>query len=72
MSKEKKEITMPSVLSFEKKLVPSDGFMYGLVWEDRKNDQKRAQPLEIIEKSGIKDPIWPLLDSVRLIKTPYK
>jgi CRISPR-associated protein Csy3 len=51
MSKEKKEITMPSVLSFEKKLVPSDGFMYGLVWEDRNNDQKRAQPLEIIEKS---------------------
>ena len=37
-----------SVLAFEKKLVPSDGLMYGTTWEDRKN---QATPLKLQEKS---------------------
>lgn len=45
-----KKNTMPSVLAFEKKLVPSDGFMYGTIWEDRHNN-KLATPLKLIEKS---------------------
>ena len=36
-----------SVLAFEKKLVPSDGYMYGTQWDDRKN----ITPLQLIEKS---------------------
>ncbi|WP_435550580.1 type I-F CRISPR-associated protein Csy3 [Desulfobacterium sp. N47] len=36
-----------SVLAFEKKLVPSDGRMYGTKWEDRKS----AIPLKLQEKS---------------------
>lgn len=36
-----------SVLAFEKKLVPSDGYMYGASWDDRKN----ATPLKLQEKS---------------------
>lgn len=37
-----------SVLAFEKKLVPSDGYMYGTTWEKR-NEQ--SVPLALIEKS---------------------
>jgi CRISPR-associated protein Csy3 len=47
MIKKLKENT-PSVLAFEKKLVPSDGFMYGTTWENRASE---AKPLKIIEKS---------------------
>ncbi len=36
-----------SVLAFEKKLVPSDGYMYGTQWSDRSNQT----PLHLIEKS---------------------
>jgi CRISPR-associated protein Csy3 len=36
-----------SVLAFEKKLVPSDGYMYGTQWEKR----NEASPLQLIEKS---------------------
>ncbi len=39
-----------SVLAFEKKLVPSDGFMYGTIWADR-NDSSKATPLQLQEKS---------------------
>jgi len=39
-----------SVLAFEKKLVPSDGYMYGTQWDDRNNKSKQT-PLELIEKS---------------------
>ncbi len=39
-----------SVLAFEKKLVPSDGFMYGTIWADR-NDSSQATPLRLQEKS---------------------
>jgi len=39
-----------SVLAFEKKLVPSDGFMYGTTWEHR-NDLKACLPLTLQEKS---------------------
>ncbi|NOQ77486.1 MAG: type I-F CRISPR-associated protein Csy3 [Methylococcaceae bacterium] len=45
--KKSKENT-PSVLAFEKKLVPSDGFMYGSTWENR---HKSVKPLKLIEKS---------------------
>jgi len=37
-----------SVLAFEKKLVPSDGLMYGTTWEKR---NKQAEPLKLQEKS---------------------
>ncbi len=46
MAKIKKEIA--SVLAFEKKLVPSDGYMYGTSWEKRKES---AIALKLIEKS---------------------
>lgn len=36
-----------SVLAFEKKLVPSDGYMYGTQWDDR----NKVTPLQLIEKS---------------------
>jgi CRISPR-associated protein Csy3 len=36
-----------SVLAFEKKLVPSDGYMYGTQWTDRNN----VTALQLIEKS---------------------
>lgn len=45
MAKSKQEV---SVLAFEKKIVPSDGYMYGTVWENR-NSLK--VPLKIREKS---------------------
>lgn len=47
MAKQKNSI--PSVLSFERKLVPSDGFFYGTVWDRRQTDE--AEPLVIVEKS---------------------
>ena len=43
-----KKNDIASVLSFEKKLVPSDATMYGTTWENRKN---QAVPLKILEKS---------------------
>lgn len=39
-----------SVLAFEKKLVPSDGYMYGTKWDDRSNKGNQT-PLQLIEKS---------------------
>ena len=45
--KKTKENT-PSVLAFEKKLVPSDGFMFGTTWEKR---HEESTPLKLIEKS---------------------
>ncbi|MBR4694848.1 MAG: type I-F CRISPR-associated protein Csy3 [Selenomonadaceae bacterium] len=48
MGKQEKNITMPSVLAFEKKLVLSDGYMYGTTWEERENS---AEPLHLAEKS---------------------
>jgi CRISPR-associated protein Csy3 len=43
-----KKSDIPSVLAFEKKLVPSDGYMYGTTWDDR---YEKAFPLKLIEKS---------------------
>lgn len=49
MSKKSQEKeTFPSVLAFEKKLVPSDGYMYGTNWEVR---TEQFIPLKIREKS---------------------
>ncbi|NLC28148.1 MAG: type I-F CRISPR-associated protein Csy3 [Campylobacteraceae bacterium] len=36
-----------SVLAFDKKLVPSDGYMYGTTWENK----DKATPLKLVEKS---------------------
>jgi CRISPR-associated protein Csy3 len=38
-----------TVLAFEKKLVPSDGYLYGTVWDERQ--QKEPVPLKLNEKS---------------------
>lgn len=46
----KKNEGIPSVLAFEKKLVPSDGFMYGTSWEKRL-EKTASTPLKLIEKS---------------------
>lgn len=43
----KKETTIATVLAFEKKLVPSDGYFYGTSWDNRSD----TRPLELIEKS---------------------
>lgn len=53
MATRKKENT-PANLSFEKKLVPSDAFMYGTTWSDRKDNW---DPLCVREKTvrGTKD-----------------
>jgi CRISPR-associated protein Csy3 len=45
-----KKSNIASVLAFEKKLVPSDGFMYGTMWSERAN-HKKAKPLTLQEKS---------------------
>lgn len=42
-----KDKSVASVLAFEKKLVPSDGYMYGTTWENRSVET----PLRLIEKS---------------------
>lgn len=42
-----KNENIASVLAFEKKLVPSDGYMYGTSWDDR----ELATPLKLQEKS---------------------
>ena len=46
-TKNKEKIDTPSVLAFEKKLVPSDGYFYGTNWIDKGNVSK----LKLIEKS---------------------
>ena len=45
MAKNKNKVA--SVLSFEKKLVPSDGYFYGTLWENR----TECKPLGLVEKS---------------------
>ena len=45
-----KKNNIASVLAFEKKLVPSDGFMFGTTWEQRFDD-KKSVPLKLQEKS---------------------
>ena len=40
---------IPAVLAFEKKIVPSDGFLYGTSWDERL--QKKPLPLRLNEKS---------------------
>ncbi|WP_019001599.1 type I-F CRISPR-associated protein Csy3 [Succinimonas amylolytica] len=42
-----KKSDFPSVLAFERKLNPSDGFLYGTRWNDKGN----AVPLKLVEKS---------------------
>ncbi len=42
------EIGKVSVLAFEKKLIPSDGYMYGTTWQNR---MEQVTPLALIEKS---------------------
>lgn len=47
MAKAKNENPIATVLSFEKKLVPSDGYFYGTSWDNR----EQQTPLKLIEKS---------------------
>ena len=42
-----KKNDFPSVLAFERKLNPSDGFLYGTKW----NDKEVSVPLKLVEKS---------------------
>lgn len=44
----KKASQIATVLAFEKKLVPSDGFLYGCSWETR---EESSVPLKLVEKS---------------------
>lgn len=44
-----KKDVIPSVLSFEKKLVASDGYMYETVWTDEHNSE--TEKLKLVEKS---------------------
>lgn len=46
MAKEK--VALATVLAFEKKLVPSDGFLYGTTWEAR---DSQGHPITLQEKS---------------------
>ena len=48
MAKKEKQLEIPTVLAFEKKIVPSDGYLYGTTWEKR---AEVARPLELNEKS---------------------
>ena len=50
MTKKNISAAIPSVLSFEKKLVPSDGYFYGTNWEER-NPTKKDFPLKLVVKS---------------------
>lgn len=43
-------VKLSSVLAFEKKIVPSDGYMYSVIW-DKRNDVFSRNPVNIIEKS---------------------
>lgn len=45
-----KKITA-SVLAYEKKLVPSDGLMYGMNWSDKDSNNQNATELKLQEKS---------------------
>lgn len=45
-----KKGNIATVLAFEKKLVPSDGFMSGTTW-DKRHDGKATSPLKLQEKS---------------------
>ena len=47
MAKEK-NVAVASVLSFEKKLVPSDAYLYGTTWDERAD---KATALPLVEKS---------------------
>ena len=47
MAKKKNTV---SVLAFEKKLVPSDGYLYGMTWENR-HETGNTTPLKLVEKS---------------------
>ena len=47
--KESNNTKLPSLLAYEKKLVPSDGYLYGTVWDD--NHINDTEPLKITEKA---------------------
>ena len=43
-------LKIPTVLAFERKINPSDGFLYGTDWDDR----EKSIPLKLVEKSIVK------------------
>ena len=57
----KKNDAMASVLAYEKKIVVSDGYMYGTTWEDRYN---QAKALHVVEKS-VRGTGWHRLSAVQ-------
>lgn len=61
MAKEKKASALATVLAFEKKLVPSDGYMYSTKWENR----EQAAPIALTEKA-VRGTVSNRLDSVKL------
>ncbi len=67
MAKHKDEGKEVKVLAFEKKIVPSDGFLYGTTWENR---VKISRPLAIREKS-VRGTISNSLDD-SILKDPMK
>jgi CRISPR-associated protein Csy3 len=46
----KETLQVASVLAFEKKLVSSDGYLYGTTW-DKRHQKSEATPLKLVEKS---------------------
>ncbi|MBF0211877.1 MAG: type I-F CRISPR-associated protein Cas7f/Csy3, partial [Desulfamplus sp.] len=49
-TEKQEKITIPLVLSFEKKLVPSNGYMFGTTWDKRNNI---GEPLKIVEEAKL-------------------
>ena len=56
-----KETKLASVLSFEKKLVPSDGLLYGTRWEER--DEKSKETLLPLREKSVRGTISNRLDA---------
>ncbi|MCB1658073.1 MAG: type I-F CRISPR-associated protein Csy3 [Pseudomonadales bacterium] len=67
----KTEKMIATVLAFEKKLVSSDGYLYGTTWDKR---QQAATPLKLIEKSvrGTISNRFPKKDVESFDKDPMK
>lgn len=48
--KEETKVELSSVLAFEKKIVPSDGYMYSVAWDNR-HDDNAVSLVPVVEKS---------------------
>jgi CRISPR-associated protein Csy3 len=52
MSNKTKTVTLPSMLSFERKLETSDGLMFAGNWEDNKEDMDSWEPILIVPRQN--------------------